>query len=157
MIHVGNCLDILPTLPADHFDSVVTDPPYGLGFMGKEWDHAVPGVPFWEAMQRVAKPGAYLAAFGGTRTFHRMMVAIEDGGWEIRDTLMWVYGSGFPKSHNGPWGGTALKPAWEPIILARKPLQLTVAKNLPRAKLTAVQNLPRPKTYRGLLQSYRGL
>lgn len=129
MIHVGNCLDILPTLPADHFDSIVTDPPYGLGFMGKEWDHAVPWVPFWEAMLRVAKPGAHLVAFGGTRTFHRMMVAIEDAGWEIRDTLMWVYGSGFPKSHNGEWGGTALKPAWEPIVLARKPLKGTVAKN----------------------------
>ncbi|MBP7532418.1 MAG: site-specific DNA-methyltransferase, partial [Ottowia sp.] len=78
---------------------------------------------------RVAKPGAYLAAFGGTRTFHRLACAIEDAGWELRDTLMWVYGSGFPKSHNGDWGGTALKPAWEPIILARKPLTGTVAAN----------------------------
>src|SRR5690606_16755659 len=79
-----------------------------------------------------AKPGAYLASFGGTRTFHRMMVAIEDAGWELRDTLMWVYGSGFPKSHNGEWGGTALKPAWEPIILARKPFKGTVAQNFAR-------------------------
>ena len=129
MIHVGNCLDIMPRLEANRFDSIVTDPPYGLGFMGKGWDHSVPGREFWEAALRVAKPGAYLAAFGGTRTFHRLACAIEDAGWELRDTLMWVYGSGFPKSHNGPWGGTALKPAWEPIILARKPLTGTVAAN----------------------------
>ena len=129
MIHVGNCLDIMPRLEANRFDSIVTDPPYGLGFMGKGWDHSVPGREFWEAALRVAKPGAYLAAFGGTRTFHRLACAIEDAGWELRDTLMWVYGSGFPKSHNGDWGGTALKPAWEPIILARKPLIGTVAAN----------------------------
>ncbi|MDE1918969.1 MAG: site-specific DNA-methyltransferase, partial [Sphingomonadales bacterium] len=79
---------------------------------------------------RVAKPGAYLLAFGGTRTSHRMACAIEDAGWEIRDTIMWIYGSGFPKSHNGPWGGTALKPAHEPIIMARKPLIGTVAANV---------------------------
>jgi site-specific DNA-methyltransferase (adenine-specific) len=78
---------------------------------------------------RVVKPGAHLLAFGGTRLFHRLAVAIEDAGWEIRDTLMWVYGSGFPKSHNGDWGGTALKPAWEPIIMARRPLIGTVAAN----------------------------
>ena len=111
-------------------DAIVTDPPYGLGFMGKGWDHGVPGVEFWLAALRVARPGAYLLAFGGTRTFHRLAVAIEDAGWEIRDTVMWVYGSGFPKSHNGPWGGTALKPAWEPIIMARKPLVGTVAANV---------------------------
>jgi len=83
---------------------------------------------------RCAKPGAHLVAFGGTRTFHRLTCAIEDAGWEIRDCLMWVYGSGFPKSHNldGDWSGwgTALKPAWEPIILARKPLEGTVAQNV---------------------------
>jgi len=127
MIRIGNCLEVMPTLPADHFDSIVTDPPYGLSFMGKGWDHAVPGAEFWAEALRVAKPGTFLAAFGGTRTFHRLACAIEDAGWELRDTLMWVYGSGFPKSHNGPWGGTALKPAWEPIILARKPLLRTVA------------------------------
>lgn len=98
MILVGNNLEVLPTLEADSFDSIVTDPPYGLGFMGKEWDHAVPGQPFWEAMLRVAKPGAFLVAFGAPRLYHRMACYIEDAGWELRDTLMWVYGSGFPKS-----------------------------------------------------------
>jgi DNA modification methylase len=127
----GDCREWMADLPENSVDSIVTDPPYGLSFMGKGWDHGVPGVEFWMAALRVAKPGAYLLAFGGTRTHHRLMVAIEDAGWEIRDTIMWVYGSGFPKSHNGPWGGTALKPAWEPIILARKPLiPLTVAANV---------------------------
>jgi len=125
---------LLATLPDNSVHSVVTDPPYGLGFMGKAWDHAVPGVEFWTAMLRVAKPGAHLLAFGGTRTFHRMACAIEDAGWELRDTLMWLYGSGFPKSKNlhGEWEGygTALKPAWEPIIMARKPFAGTVADNV---------------------------
>lgn len=132
VILVGDCLEVMRTMDAESVDSIVTDPPYGLGFMGKAWDHAVPGVPFWQEMLRVAKPGAFLAAFCGTRADHRMKCAIEDAGWEIRDTIMWVYGSGFPKSHNGPWGGTALKPAWEPITLARKPLIGTVAANFER-------------------------
>lgn len=76
---------------------------------------------------RVAKPGAHLVAFGGTRMHHRLMAGLEDAGWEIRDCLMWLYGSGFPKSHNGPWGGTALKPAWEPVVLARKQPAGTIA------------------------------
>lgn len=130
MILHGDCLDVMPTLDADSVDAIVCDPPYGLAFMGKAWDHGVPGVPFWAAALRVAKPGAHLVAFGGTRTFHRLTCAIEDAGWEIRDCLSWLYGSGFPKSHNGPWGGTALKPAWEPIVLARKPLVGTVAANI---------------------------
>ena len=96
----GDCLQQLTTLPAASVDAVVCDPPYGLRFMGKDWDHSVPGVAFWAAAMRVAKPGAHLLAFGGTRTFHRLAVAIEDAGWEIRDTVMWVYGSGFPKSHD---------------------------------------------------------
>ena len=121
-IHVGDCLTVLPTLPASSVDAIVTDPPYGLSFMGKDWDHGVPGTHFWTEMLRVAKPGAHLVAFGGTRTFHRMTCAIEDAGWQIRDCLSWVYGNGFPKGHNGPWGGTTLKPAWEPIVLARNPL-----------------------------------
>lgn len=96
----GDCLDLLPTLEAGSVDSIVCDPPYGLSFMGKGWDYGVPGVPFWEAALRVAKPGAMLLAFGGTRTHHRLTCAIEDAGWEIRDCLMWLYGQGFPKSHN---------------------------------------------------------
>ena len=96
----GDCLDVMATMPADSVDSIVTDPPYGLSFMGKDWDHGVPGIPFWEVALRVAKPGAHLLAFGGTRTHHRLMCAIEDAGWEIRDVVMWVYGSGFPKSHD---------------------------------------------------------
>lgn len=132
--HLGDCRQIMAAMDAESVDSIVTDPPYGLSFMGKDWDHGVPGVHFWHEALRVAKPGAHLLAFGGTRTFHRLMVAIEDAGWEIRDTLMWVYASGFPKSKNlnGEWQGwgTALKPAWEPIILARKPLIGTVAENV---------------------------
>lgn len=129
-LFTGDCLLVMADLANDSIDAIVTDPPYGLGFMGKAWDKGVPGVAFWQEMLRVAKPGAYLLAFGGSRTSHRMACAIEDAGWEIRDTIMWLYGSGFPKSHNGPWGGTALKPAHEPIIMARKPLVGTVAANV---------------------------
>ena len=125
----GDCLDGMRGLDANSVDAIVCDPPYGLSFMGKDWDHGVPGAAFWAEALRVAKPGAHLLAFGGTRTFHRLACAIEDAGWEIRDCLSWLYGSGFPKSHNGPWGGTALKPAWEPVIMARKPLVGTVAIN----------------------------
>ena len=168
-------------------DSIVTDPPYGLSFMNKGWDRGVPGPRYWREALRVAKPGAHLLAFGGTRTVHRLACAIEDAGWEIRDRVHWVYGSGFPKSldvskaidkaagaergvvgrvrgrgsnsgegrynWNSPndsvdrthynetmpatpaaqqWSGwgTALKPAVEPIILARKPFNGTVAANV---------------------------
>jgi len=130
-IHVGDCREVMSVLADASVDAVITDPPYGLGFMGKAWDRGVPSVEFWQEMLRVAKPGAYLLAFGGARTFHRMASAIEDAGWEIRDTIMWLYGSGFPKSHNlGDGRGTALKPAHEPIIMARKPLVGTVAANV---------------------------
>ena len=129
-----DCLHAMQGLEDNTIDSIVTDPPYGLSFMGKDWDHGIPGVVFWQEALRIAKPGCHLLAFGGTRTFHRLAVAIEDAGWEIRDTVMWVYGSGFPKSHNlkGEWQGygTALKPAWEPVIVARKPLEGTVANNV---------------------------
>ena len=132
-LHAGDCRDVMRDYPADHFDSIVSDPPYGLSFMGKGWDRGVPGEEFWREALRVAKPGAHLLAFGGSRTFHRLTVAIEDAGWEIRDVVCWLYGSGFPKSLNvGDGWGTALKPAWEPVIVARKPLVGTVAANVTR-------------------------
>ena len=177
----GSMLDILPTLEENSFDSCITDPPYELNFMGKGWDRS--GIAFrketWEQVYRVLKPGAYLCAFGGSRTFHRIACAIEDAGFEIRDTIMWLYGSGFPKSHNvgldidkrfgcenrghriatanryhpdgtlepngenlppyegkteegKKWSGygTCLKPAYEPIIVARKPIEKSVAENV---------------------------
>lgn len=136
-IHHGDCRDVLETLEANSVHAVVTDPPYGLGFMGKGWDHGVPGVEFWTAIARVMRPGAYLVAFGGTRTYHRLACAIEDAGFEIRDQLAWVYGSGFPKGTDKAkipegWQGwnTALKPAWEPIVLARTPMKGSLATNL---------------------------
>jgi site-specific DNA-methyltransferase (adenine-specific) len=133
-LRCGDALALMREMPEAGVDAVVTDPPYGLRFMGKAWDHGIPGAPYWTEALRVAKPGAHLLAFGGTRTFHRLTCAIEDAGWKIRDCVMWVYGSGFPKSHNlhgerEGWG-TALKPAWEPIIVARKPLVGTVAANV---------------------------
>jgi len=187
---VGDCVEQMRTLPADSVDAIVTDPPYGLEFMGKAWDgFGTPlGFQTWseqwarEAL-RVLKPGGHLLAFGGTRMYHRLAAGIEDAGFEIRDTLMWLYGSGFPKSldvskaidkaagaernqiigwtnkgmppgENKAVGhgegsdptpitspvtdsakkwegwGTALKPAVEPIVLARKPLIGTVAENV---------------------------
>lgn len=111
----GDCRERLSAFDADSFDSVVTDPPYGLAFMGRGWDHGVPGVEFWRPVLRVLRPGGYMLAFGGTRTFHRLACAVEDAGFEVRDTLCWLYGTGFPK------GQGCLKPAWEPILLCRKP------------------------------------
>jgi site-specific DNA-methyltransferase (adenine-specific) len=178
----GNCLETLKTLENASVDSIVTDPPYELGFMGKAWDNS--GIAYsaelWAECLRVLKPGGHLLAFSGSRTYHRMAVAIEDSGFEIRDQIMWLYGSGFPKSLNvskamdkaagalehegtgflvagdyngrdlkGPpakgyvppapstpeaqqwqgWG-TALKPAHEPIVVARKPVEGTVVNNV---------------------------
>lgn len=97
---LGDCLEKMKDLEDNSVDSIVTDPPYGLSFMGKEWDHGVPGKHFWEETLRVAKPGAHILAFGGTRTYHRLACALEDAGWEIRDCIAWVYGQGFPKSQN---------------------------------------------------------
>lgn len=137
-IHHGDCREVMATFEPNSIDALVCDPPYGLSFMGRSWDHAVPGPDYWEAALRVAKPGAPLLAFGGTRTYHRLICAIEDAGWEIRDCLMWAHGQGFPKSHNLEKAGagatfagfgTALKPAWEPIVLAMKPLDGTFAEN----------------------------
>lgn len=179
---LGNCLDVLSGVEDCSVDSVVCDPPYGLSFMGKRWDYDVPSVPIWRECLRVLKPGGYLLAFAGSRTQHRMAVNIEDAGFEIRDMIAWVYGSGFPKSHNvscsidkmaghgnrgraiptassyqasdvaqenkltsnpvGPyepktddakrWAGygSALKPSIEPITVARKPLDGTIAENV---------------------------
>jgi DNA modification methylase len=182
-IYHGECLDVLKTIPDNSIDSIVTDPPYGLSFMGKKWDYDVPSQEIWEECLRVLKPGGHLLAFAGTRTQHRMAVRIEDAGFEIRDMIAWVYGSGFPKSldvskaidkaagaersivgRESNWGaskkedgktafgdyaggwditepatnegkqwkgwGTALKPALEPITVARKPLIGTVADNV---------------------------
>ena len=101
-IHIGSNLDVLPTLPDNSIDSIVTDPPYELGFMGKSWDSTgiAYSVILWKECLRVLKPGGHLLAFSGSRTYHRMACAIEDAGFEVRDQIMWVYGSGFPKSHN---------------------------------------------------------
>lgn len=181
MIIQGDCIEIMKSMPDNSIDSIVTDPPYEIGFMGKAWDNTgiAYNVDMWKECLRVLKPGGHLMAFGGTRTYHRMTVAIEDAGFEIRDMIEWVYGSGFPKSlnigkavdalqgnertvfgekdnkgrasgvHGGgqntstktdiitkgtsEWEGygTALKPAHEPICLARKPIEkgLTVAEN----------------------------
>ena len=128
-ILIGDCLELLRRMPDCSVDSVVTDPPYGLSFMGKKWDYDVPATEVWIECLRVLKPGGHLLAFAGTRTQHRMAVRIEDAGFEIRDMIAWVYGSGFPKSRNigndvdgmDGWG-TALKPSMEPITFARKPL-----------------------------------
>ncbi len=185
-LYHGDCIEVLRTLPDESVSAVVTDPPYGLAFMGKRWDYDVPAVEVWAECLRVLKPGGHLLAFAGTRTQHRMAVRIEDAGFEIRDMIAWVYGSGFPKSldvskaidkaagaerkvvgtkisrqptgnayaqdtwtkeHGIPqqvditapatdaarqwqgWG-TALKPALEPITVARKPLIGTVAENV---------------------------
>jgi site-specific DNA-methyltransferase (adenine-specific) len=147
-LRLGDCLEILQTLKDNSVDSVVCDPPYHLtstkgaskGFMGKEWDGG--DIAFrtdvWKECLRVLKPGGYLLAFSSSRTYHRIAVAIEDAGFDIRDQIMWIYGQGFPKSHNigkkveGYEGwGTALKPAHEPIVMARKPLsEKSVAENV---------------------------
>jgi len=179
VLYNGDCRVVMATLPDNSIDAIVTDPPYELGFMGKKWDAS--GIAYdlevWRQALRILKPGGHLLAFGGTRTYHRMTCAIEDAGFEIRDCLMWLYGSGFPKSLNickavdklqgnvrevfenpkakqqteakgGVYGdyeatthitkgtsewegwGTALKPAVEPIVMARKPLTGTVAANV---------------------------
>ena len=143
----GNNIELLKSLEDNSVDSIVTDPPYGLSFMNKKWDYDVPSVEFWKEVYRVLKPGGHILSFGGTRTYHRMVVNIEDAGFEIRDQIMWLYGSGFPKSHNigkaydkkieitkgqSEWEGwgTGMKPANEPIVLARKPFKGTVVDNV---------------------------
>jgi site-specific DNA-methyltransferase (adenine-specific) len=147
----------MDTLDSESVDACVTDPPYHLkatpflrhkvgdkGFMGKDWDGG--DIAFrpetWERVFRILKPGAYLLAFGGTRTYHRMVCAIEDAGFEIRDQIGWLYGSGFAKSHNlkgeHEGMGSALKPAMEPIVVARKPLIGTIAENIAQFRVGAL-------------------
>lgn len=98
MLLTGRMQDVLKFYPDNYFDSVVTDPPYGLKFMGKKWDYSVTTASMWAECLRVLKPGGHLLSFSGSRTYHRMTVNIEDAGFEIRDMIAWVYGSGFPKS-----------------------------------------------------------
>jgi DNA modification methylase len=135
-LHCGDNREVLRTMADASVDSIVCDPPYELGFMGKRWDSTgiAYDVTLWTECLRVLKPGGHLIAFGGSRTYHRLAVAIEDAGFEIRDQIQWIYGNGFPKSHNleDDWKGwgTALKPAHEPAVLARKPLTGTVADNV---------------------------
>jgi len=140
-IFQGDCRELLRDLPDECIDAIVTDPPYELGFMGKQWDSSgiAYNVAMWAECLRVLKPGGHLLAFGGTRTYHRMTCAIEDAGFAIRDSLSWIYGSGFPKSQNvekagagEAWHGwgTALKPAFEPVVVAKKPIVGTVAANV---------------------------
>ena len=99
-LYNGDCLEVLRKCPDNYIDAIVTDPPYGLSFMGKKWDYDVPSVEIWKECLRVLKPGGHLLAFGGTRTYHRLVVAIEDAGFEIRDQIQWIYSQGFPKSQN---------------------------------------------------------
>ena len=98
-VYHGDCLEVIATLQAASIDACVTDPPYGLSFMNRKWDYDVPSIDVWKEVFRVLRPGAHLMAFGGTRTYHRMVCAIEDAGFEIRDQLAWLFGTGFPKSH----------------------------------------------------------
>jgi site-specific DNA-methyltransferase (adenine-specific) len=116
-VEPGDCRAVLAAMPEGHYDAVVTDPPYELNFMGKKWDNT--GVAFapdtWKSVLRVLRPGGYMFTCGGSRTYHRLMCAVEDAGFEVRDCVMWLYGTGFPK------GQGCLKPAYEPIALARKP------------------------------------
>ena len=130
----GDCIEQMQKLIDDgvQVESVVTDPPYELGFMGKSWDAS--GIAFdkktWELAFELLNPGGYLLAFSASRNYHRMAVAVEDAGFEIRDQIMWIYGSGFPKSLNlGDGWGTALKPAHEPIVMARKFIEGTNKNN----------------------------
>ena len=120
MILHGDCLDRLKELGDNSVDACVTDPPYGLKFMGKKWDYEVPSVEMWTEVLRVLKPGGHLLSFGGTRTYHRMVVAIEDAGFEIRDQIQWIYATGFPKSHDVSKGIDKMHGAEREVIGSRK-------------------------------------
>ncbi len=130
----GDCAHLLPTLGSASVHAVVTDPPYGIHFLGSSWDQESPD-PVWAAeCLRVLKPGGHLVAFGGTRTFHHLATRVEQAGFEIRDVLCWIYATGFPKSKSlgGAFEGfgTGLKPAFELVLLARKPFEGSVTGNL---------------------------
>ena len=122
-IHHGDCIEVMQTMPENSIDAIVTDPPYGLGFRGRKWDALPPGKEWAEECLRVLKPGGHILAFGGSRTWHRLAVAIEDGGFEMRDSIAWLYGTGLPKHR------AALKPAFEPIVMGRKPFKGSLATN----------------------------
>lgn len=135
----ADALGLLAKLPENSVDAIVTDPPYGIGFAGEAWDSFGTNSEAFQRWTRewarqaarVLKPGGHLACFGATRTFHRLVSGIEEAGLEVRDTVMWIFAQGFPKSRRLPGGlGTTLKPAYEPILLARKPLEGNTATNL---------------------------
>jgi site-specific DNA-methyltransferase (adenine-specific) len=127
----GNNIEVLKTFPDNHFDSIVTDPPYGIDFLGKEWDANTGALETYQECLRVLKPGGHILAFSAARTYHHLAMSVELAGFEIRDQIMWIYSSGFPKSRNiGDGYGTALKPAHEPIVMARKPIEKTVMNNV---------------------------
>ena len=182
-VFLGDCREILRGLADNSVDSVVTDPPYGLGFMGKKWDSTgiAYDVTVWEECLRVLKPGGHILAFGGSRTFHRMAVAIEDAGFEIRDSIAWISSKTFPKSLNvrkaidkagvdgSAWEGwgTGLKNVVEPIVMGRKPLVGTVAANvlehgvgglnIDASRVAGnVPSVPQPKTGGGIFSGKGG-
>jgi len=141
----GNSAEILKTYPDNSFDCVVTDPPYGINFLGKAWDSNTGDREVYEQCLRVLKPGGHLLAFSAARTYHHLAMTVETVGFEIRDQIMWIYGSGFPKSQdvgrqidkkenttNSEWSGwgTQLKPAHEPIVMARKPVIGSIRENV---------------------------
>ena len=129
-ILTGDCLEQLRLLPDNSFDGCLSDPPYSISFMGASWDKALPSPEVWAEVLRVCKPGALLLSFGGPRTFHRLAVAIEDGGWQIRDTLCWLHAQGFPHGKNlGQGYNTQLKPAFEPVILAQAQVDGSIGDN----------------------------
>jgi site-specific DNA-methyltransferase (adenine-specific) len=117
-------MEVMASIPANSIDAIVTDPPYGLGFMGKAWDDLPPGLEWAQECLRVLKPGGHLLAFGGTRTWHRLAVSVEDAGFEIRDSIAWMYGTGFPK------GNSQMKPAFEPCVMGRKPFTGSMSANV---------------------------
>jgi site-specific DNA-methyltransferase (adenine-specific) len=119
----GNNIDVLKTYPNNHFDSIVTDPPYGIDFLGKSWDANTGALETYQQCLRVLKPGGHILAFSAARTYHHLAMTLESAGFEIRDQIMWIYSQGMPKGYN-------LKPAHEPIALARKPVEESVAKNI---------------------------